>query len=391
MKSIKSDKKAEDILTDDLLLNQMDQRDSDTKQRPDFQYLLAKNIRNAVRAGKGNFDPAEKLELNQRLQTSIEQAVPKRTLFRFWSVAGVFLVIFVLAFLLKSLNDSKIRRFAIAESTTYGSDHTTLVLHQQKEIEIISPESKIAYSANGAIINIDAQGNSKQTVAQDGTVYNTLVVPYGKRSRLQLPDHTIVWLNSGSKLTYPVKFNADKREVFLQGEALFDVSHNKDVPFYVLTRKMDVKVLGTNFNLSAYDDDSLVSTVLVRGSVELEYRKKLLGLTSVEKMVPGMLAVFDPENNTVVQSKVDPRNFTSWKDGYLILENGSLESIVKRLSRYYNVTIEFEDPQLEQETFSGFLDLRNSAVEVLKIISEITDTDVQKDGAVIRIKEKKNS
>jgi len=111
---------------------------------------------------------------------------------------------------------------------------------------------------------------------------------------------------------------------------------------------------------------------------------------STEKMVPGRLAIYNISDQTVVQKTVNPKDYTSWKDGYLVLEKKSLESIAKRLSRYYNVSIEFENPELGDEIFSGYLDLKNSAFQVLSMISEIMDVEVVQSDRVIRIRKKQS-
>ena len=108
-------------------------------------------------------------------------------------------------------------------------------------------------------------------------------------------------------------------------------------------------------------------------------------------MVPGMLAVYNPENNVLVQSKVSTKNYTSWKDGYVILEKCPLSDIIKRLSRYYNISIKLEDKELANETFSGHLDLRNSAVQVLDVIAEMENIQIIRTDNEIKIRKKQKS
>ncbi|WP_163712827.1 FecR family protein [Mangrovibacterium lignilyticum] len=383
-------KKAEDILTDDSLREMLEHDDSKRLNRGDDDFLVARNILSATRSRKAALNFSDKKVLEERILQSINREKRSRRLIWF-SSAAVLVFTLGLTVFLNAQRGSGLKQYATLNDQSYNLGFTRLLLPNNQEIKIETTDSKIDYSANGTEINIDESDEQGQVLSQEATAYNTLVVPYGKRSRVKLPDNTVVWLNSGSKLAYPAKFEQNKREVYLQGEAMFDVSHDEKSPFYVLTSEMDVKVLGTSFNISAYDDDSTVNTVLVRGSVELRYKNKLLGMPASEKMVPGMLAVFDSERKSVVQIKVDPKNFTSWKDGYLVLENSTLGDIAKRLSRYYNVQIEFEKQQLEAETFSGYLDLGSSAIEVMEIISEITGTEVVDDGTVIRIKEQERS
>jgi ferric-dicitrate binding protein FerR (iron transport regulator) len=206
---------------------------------------------------------------------------------------------------------------------------------------------------------------------------NTVIVPYGKRAQITLSDNSKIWLNSGSKLIYPACFATNKREVYLEGEAIFEVSHNKKHPFIVITADLDVRVLGTVFNVSSYRDDQTTSTILESGSVELNYKSNSVFGRSKELMVPGMLAIYNPEQGNVEQSKVNTRHYTSWRDGYFIFEKQPLGGILKKISRYYNVSVRLSDEELGKETFSGNLDLKNSPDQVLKIIAELISAKVE--------------
>jgi ferric-dicitrate binding protein FerR (iron transport regulator) len=208
-------------------------------------------------------------------------------------------------------------------------------------------------------------------------VINAVIVPYGKRTRVTLSDQSVVWLNSGSRLVFPAKFGKQKREVYLEGEAIFEVAHDSAHPFHVLTESLNVKVLGTVFNISAYRDDSLTSTVLVMGSVELSYPGKGLFRNSGCRMAPGMLVSYDPGTGNIQSSEVDTRLYTSWRDGYLIFHKQPLINILKKISRYYNVEIRLEDPVLGNETFSGSLDLKTTAPDLLEVVTEIIHARVE--------------
>ena len=150
------------------------------------------------------------------------------------------------------------------------------------------------------------------------------------------------------------------------------VTHSENQPFIVKTRDYDVKVLGTFFNVSAYADDKNSSTVLKEGKVELI--SKGSPFLSDEKLIilPGERAVFDPNRRVFSQQKVNPEEYMSWHDGYLILSSEKLINILKKLTRYYNVEILLQNPELQDETFSGNLDLKNSPAEVLDIIAQTT-------------------
>jgi ferric-dicitrate binding protein FerR (iron transport regulator) len=272
--------------------------------------------------------------------------------------------------------ESEISVFARNNQSVPLSGNTRLILSGEEEIQINSAESKIAYAGNGKEIQIDSN-HVRQVVEDNKMVYNTVIVPYGKRTQITLSDNSSVWLNSGSKLIYPARFAAEKREVYLEGEAIFEVSHNKQQPFMVITHDIEVKVLGTVFDISTYTDDATSSTILESGSVEMKYNNNSLLSSAKITMVPGMMAVYDPIEKTVKQTQVNTKLYTSWREGYFVFERQSLGEILKKISRYYNVSIQLNDQSLADETFTGPLDLRNSATQVLEIIAELINAKVE--------------
>lgn len=153
--------------------------------------------------------------------------------------------------------------------------------------------------------------------------------------RYELPDHSTVWLNAGSSLRFPTEFRKDNRIVELRGEAYFDVQADKDRPFYVNTKDgMSIYVYGTAFNVSAYDDDTSIETMLERGQVNV--------ITPEAKTIvlePGDFLLYDKVSRTAVRKKADAYEKTAWKDGKLIFRNASIEEVMKRLERHFNVDI----------------------------------------------------
>lgn len=377
---------AEDILSDEFLSEELQRGTLGNEVSREEELFLADQILRSVKFRPLAFAAEQKDILDRRIMESINQSKRRRKI-TWISSAAVLLVLFGVTSLFLNLNQSGLRDYA-GLSAYSGSANTRIVLSGEKEIQIESQESKIEYSGSGTEIRIDASQKLEQQVS-GANDFNTILVPFGKRSRITLSDNSVVWLNSGSKLIYPARFADEKREVYLDGEAMFEVSHDEKHPFFVLTRNLDVQVLGTVFNLCAYSDENTVSTVLESGSVELRYDNRVLLGAKKEMMVPGMLAVYNPLEESITQTKVNTRDYTSWKDGFVVLDKNSLGSIAKRLSRYYNVSIVFEDPKLSKETFSGYLDLKNSAVQVLEIISEIVDIEIVQKEQLISIRKKK--
>lgn len=170
--------------------------------------------------------------------------------------------------------------------------------------------------------------------------YAEVTAATGSVIRYELPDHSVVWLNSGSTLRYPTVFRSDNRNVELNGEAYFEVEADNERPFYVNTRHgLTVYVYGTRFNVTAYEDDSNIETVLEKGKVNVisPDRKTII------QLAPGEQLLYNKQSQKLIKNKVDIYEKVAWKDGKLIFRNASLDDIFKRLSRHFNVDIQFNN------------------------------------------------
>ena len=169
--------------------------------------------------------------------------------------------------------------------------------------------------------------------------YAEVTSTMGTVVRYELPDHSVVWLNSGSKLRYPTVFKKYNRNVELTGEAYFQVEAEPERPFYVNTPNgLSVYVYGTQFNVTAYEDDNYIETVLEKGKVNVVTP----GQETIT-LIPGEQLVYDKQTRQVQKNQVDVYGKVAWKDGKLIFRNASLEEIIKRLERHFNVDIEFNN------------------------------------------------
>jgi ferric-dicitrate binding protein FerR (iron transport regulator) len=190
--------------------------------------------------------------------------------------------------------------------------------------------------------------------------------PEGAKVRFSLPDGSTGWLNSGAKIKYPVLFNG-QRKVELTGEAYFEVQHQDSTDFIVSIPDMDIKVLGTTFNVSAYSGDSYSNVVLKEGKVEINGKVGNFNHT----LAPGEKIAFNRETKSLLLSNVDANRFMAWKDGYLIIENEYLGQIIGRIERWYNVDIIIEDERLMNYRFKAtFKD--EPLEEVLRLIAKST-------------------
>ncbi len=252
------------------------------------------------------------------------------------------------------------------------------------EVSLNSPQKGKVILANGSVHEFETEKTIiKQTVtgktainndtvnviAQAKTTnnpgINQVIVPYGKSSEITLADGTHIWLNSGSQLSYPPKFDDKSREVYLSGEAFFEVAPDKTKPFYVNTSEFKIRVLGTKFNVSAYKEDQTIQTVLLEGKVSAGRNSFLAKNTELE---PGERLVYNKNNEETKKDKVDVNLYASWINGYLIFENEPTPLVLKKLERYYNQRIIFGE-RLGQITFSGKLDLKENIRDVLENIS----------------------
>ena len=200
-------------------------------------------------------------------------------------------------------------------------------------------------------------------------MYNTLVVPYGKRFNIELSDGTKVYLNAGSTFRYPVQFIAGKsRQVFLDGEAFFKVAHNKEDAFLVQSGDLQTKVYGTQFNISSYKNDPVQEVVLVEGSVGVKVIKAAHKESEV-LLKPNMLASHVQQNGAIVTQEVKVDKYIAWTKGVLFFKEERFGDILKRLQRHYDVVIKNENTTLQDIRFTGTFDIETIS-QVLDVFSK---------------------
>ncbi len=286
------------------------------------------------------------------------------------SAAVLLIGIFSLFYLIESRRDTseviipqKLERIVgqtLPEEDIYLiSSNGKIKLPDKSHIELIS---------DGKAIVTHSSQSTKELLLST-TDFSRLVVPYGKRTDLTLSDGTKVWLNSGTQLDFPSKFNDKYREIFVNGEIYIDVAKDMKIPFIVHAENLEVNVTGTAFNISAYIDDTTKTVVLVNGIVNIEtdnnYNTELLPNEKIE------ITDF-----SITKDVVDVSQYISWKDGVLEFNSTPMSEILKRVGRYYNVQFEKTDEvALSDKTFSGKLFLSNNLDSVMTSISAISSTD----------------
>ena len=232
--------------------------------------------------------------------------------------------------------------------------------------EFETKETRIQQTASGELtINNDTVLLKEKEVKSGEPAMAQVIIPYGKRSQIILADGTKIWLNAGSTLSYPVRFTGNSREVYLSGEAFFEVSSDRSKPFYVITGDLRIKVTGTRFNVTSYSNDVVTQAVLVEGKIEAA--KNRFFSRSVE-LSPGECIVYDRKENKIQKDKVDVELYTSWVNGYLLIENEPVVEIFKKLERYYDKKIVVEGLS-DQPRFTGKLNLDDDLEKVLNNIA----------------------
>lgn len=259
---------------------------------------------------------------------------------------------------------------------------------QQKSLVIVPGSKKATLSiANGKVILLEDAANGVLAKAGSGSVikthsgqiiyhatdhinahtniaYNTLTTPKGGEYQLVLPDGTKVWLNSASAISYPEVFTGKERHVKLTGEAYFEVAKNKEKPFYVSLNQVQVKVLGTHFNITAYADDQNITATLLEGAVQVT-KNKVQSL-----LIPGQQAVVNTGSDNITVSEANIANAIAWKNGYFIFNDEDIRSIMKKISRWYDVDIDCQGT-ISNQNFGGTFHRSKGITELLHQLERI--------------------
>ena len=215
---------------------------------------------------------------------------------------------------------------------------------------------------NGQIVynTLDAANTNKSQSIGD----NILTTPKGGEYEVVLPDGTKVWLNAGSSLSYPVTFAGNDRQVKLTGEAYFEVAKNKDKPFYVNINNVQVRVLGTHFNIEAYSEDEEIKATLLEGAVLVSKNK------IHSTLAPGQQAVINNNSNNIVVSTADIDDVMAWKNGYFIFDHDNIQCIMKKVSRWYDVDVVYQG-NFNDLKFGGTFYRSKSIEELLQHLESV--------------------
>ena len=258
-----------------------------------------------------------------------------------------------------------------------GKTGAILTLADGSKIVLDSLGNGLVANQNNTTVSKKNGGLVYKSGNNSELVYNTMTTPRARQYNLELSDGTKVWLNASSSLTFPTSFASNERKVILAGEAYFEVAKDKKRPFRVSVNEMQVNVLGTHFNINAYDDEATINTTLLEGSVVLsEKSQKVL-------LKPGQQAQKQKKGTIVVNNKVNIDEVMGWKNGVFYFENANLQTVLREISRWYDVDVVFEKG-IPVRTFEGEIHRNLKLSHVLKIL-EKNKVHFKIDGNVLRV------
>ena len=209
------------------------------------------------------------------------------------------------------------------------ADGSTIVLDEAQNGTLAQQGNSKVIKLDGKILYDPANKNSKEVV------YNTISTPNGGQYQLELPDGSQVWLNATSSIHFPTAFIGKERRIEITGEAYFEIAKNRDMPFIVTVNDAEVQVLGTHFNINAYGDEDNIKTTLLEGSV------KFVNGDNTNLLKPGQQSQLTKNGIVNVVSDVNVEEVVAWKNGLFAFDNASIEKVMRQLSRWYDVEIEY--------------------------------------------------
>jgi transmembrane sensor len=209
----------------------------------------------------------------------------------------------------------------------------------------------ITNQGNVKIIKLDSGQLAYSPLSSNGTAsseisYNTISTPRAAQYQVVLSDGTKVWLNAASSLRFPTSFSGQDRRVELTGEGYFEVAKNKDKPFHVQVGTVEVEVLGTHFNIMAYEDEAAIQTTLLEGSVKVSYKSES------DLLKPGKQAILNRDDNKLTTGDANVQQVVAWKNGYFYFDKSDVKTIMRQVSRWYDLDIIYESPAPDMK-FSG--------------------------------------
>ncbi|HWW42978.1 FecR family protein [Pedobacter sp.] len=313
------------------------------------------------------------LHLKENIKTAIDKKISspntngkeiKILWFKYAAVAAALLMVLFAS--LHFFNTNKENNLAeMDHHINPGGNNATLILSGGEKIVLNNASQGEIARQSGISITKTANGQIVYAITSktsDKPLKNTIITPKGGQYKVILPDGTEVALNAASTLTYPTSFQGGERRVELKGEAYFEVTKNAAMPFRVQSTGQTVEVLGTHFNINAYDDESIIRTTLLEGSV------KITSAIASSIISPGQQALISKTGKgTILTKEINPEKEIAWKDGMFSFENDDIKSVMRSISRWYNVNVSYKG-NLPDIDFTGEIFRTAKLSEVFKIL-----------------------
>ena len=336
-----------------------------------------------VAGGKAIID--EKLNGNYGKLIDIQK--PKRKIFRdvATSAAAVLVILSAAIFLWRYTNRDKSievkENVKVAAKKAIGPAQRIASLTLADGSTIVLDSSKVGQlTRQGGAVVVNEKGTVKYqaNTTQQEVLYNTLTTAYAQTYAMELADGTKAWLNAGATIKYPVEFTGNERKVEISGEVYFEVAHNVNKPFivHVAGQKgpMDVQVLGTHFNINAYDDEAVIKTTLLEGSVMVSKEQKVEGRKDSVVLKPGEQAILSQLSQTsqgITVQTVNVDAVVAWKNGAFSFENADIDMVMRQLEKWYDITVEYAGTK-PSDKISGGMQRNWTLPEVVKSLEFIT-------------------
>ncbi len=320
----------------------------------------------------------ENIELRSAIQNFLTKEISRGTrtpaklsqLRRMVAAASVILFLTAASlFILKRSNENNLaatkRVQPVSQDISPGKTGAVLTLSNGSKIVLDSLQGSVGLQGNSQVTN--KNGLLSYSVKNNSTeiAYNTMSTPVGRQYHLILADGSEVWLNAASSITYPTSFPGDDRKVSITGEAYFEVVHDERKPFHVMVNNMEVKVLGTHFNISAYENEDATKTTLLEGSVKVTKNNSNI------LIAPGQQAIAINGNNDmpVKKREVDLDEVMAWKNSKFIFQDADIKSIMRQLERWYGITASY-DGNVTNEEFVGVISRNVNISQILAMLEK---------------------
>lgn len=306
----------------------------------------------------------------------------KRIFLSYWKYAAVAAVLIVVGMMLFWRGNEEVLPVVLAgQDSRSARQQAVLIMGSGEEVVLSGIEDTCLQYVKGERLLVDDKGDlvsfADSLQNKENVEWHTLRIPRGGEYKLVLEDGSRIWLNSASELRYPVHFTEGKRQVWLEGEAYFEIAHNAQSPFVVRTAKQNVTVLGTSFDVTAYRDDKNVYTTLLNGSVRVDTKDRQ------QMLNPGEQSVFDGESIRV--QEVNAQLYCSWIEDRFVFMSEDFEHVAKKLERWYNVKFVFGSEDLRVKRFSGSIPKYSELSKVLEMLGLTTNIRFEIDEGTVHV------